>query len=260
MLANQTARITSRRSRFRAEARRKSAETLRQNFAVDNFIAMEIRQRYFRRRCQVVRQTFQFKHVFRELRQLTGADHAVFIDDVRRNDFDKTEFLRVHIQHEIVHRAFQLRACAEVVMEARARDFRRGFRIQNAQTRADVPMGFHFKTEFTRRAITAYFDIIIFIFAHGYARITNVRDFKHLLVKLFFYITQSLIMARDRIADFFHAGDDFRCVAALFFAFGDFLARRVAIGFPLLHFRKQRAAFFIQADNFIHIGVMMTIF
>jgi len=49
VLANQTARIASRRSRLRAKTRRKSAETPRQNFAVDNFIAMEVCQRYFRR-------------------------------------------------------------------------------------------------------------------------------------------------------------------------------------------------------------------
>ena len=79
-------------------------------------------------------------------------------------------------------------------------------------------------------------------------------------MEFFLHATQPLIMARDRIADFFHAGDDLGCVAALLFAFGNFLTRRVAIGFPLLHFREQRAAFFVQADNFIHIGVMMTIF
>ena len=87
MHANDAARLASGRTRFAPKTRRVGDKFLRQLRGRENFFAMKIRHRHFRRRREEHLVFLQPVHVFLKLRQLRRADHAIAPDQKTADSF-----------------------------------------------------------------------------------------------------------------------------------------------------------------------------
>src|SRR2546423_15590528 len=102
MLAYDAARVAPVTARLRTKARRISDESLRQLRLVQNLIAVDVRDRHFRRRDEIQPAlVLQLKQIGLELRQLRRAEQRIFVDDKRRQSLFITMLVRMYVNHEI---------------------------------------------------------------------------------------------------------------------------------------------------------------
>ena len=72
------------------------------------------------------------------------------VDQERRQHFGVAVLARMHVEHEVDQRAFQLARPAPINGEPRAGDLGGAFQIQDAQLRAQIPMRLGFEIELAR--------------------------------------------------------------------------------------------------------------
>ena len=80
------------------------------------------------------------------------------------------------VEHEVDETALDPRPQARQQRKAGAGDFRCPFEIQNAQWRAEIPVGFVLKVELRRLTDPPDLDVLFFAGTHGDGRIGQVRD------------------------------------------------------------------------------------
>ena len=119
----------------------------RKRLEFQHLVAVEIGHRDFRRGDQPVIRALKLEKVFLEFGQLASAEKTGGIDHEGWQDFRISVLARVHIQHEIGERPFQLGAHSRVDGKARAGDFGGALEIQNSERRAQVPMRLGFEIE-----------------------------------------------------------------------------------------------------------------
>ena len=130
MHADDAARLPASRARFAAKARRVGDEFLRQLSQREDFLAMKIRHRHFRRGREEHLVLFQPVHVFLKLRQLRRPDHAIAPHQKRRTHFQVTVLARVQVEHELNQRPLQFRPRADKTDEPRAAQLRRALEVE----------------------------------------------------------------------------------------------------------------------------------
>ena len=141
VLADQPAHVRAVRAGFAAEARRVGGVLQRQEPAVEDLAAIQIRHRHLGRRDQVeIPLARDLEQVRLELRQLTGAVQR------RPTTPGTAAALRCSraacvcsVQHEVDERALELRAGPHQHREPRARDLRRALEVDDAELRARDP-------------------------------------------------------------------------------------------------------------------------
>jgi hypothetical protein len=101
MLAKDASRVSAGRTGFLAEGGGVGDVFDGQVFDVENFVAVQVDRRDFGGRIQVqLAVVVEFEGVFFELRELSGAVHRSFVDDVGRNDFAVAVLLGMEVHHE----------------------------------------------------------------------------------------------------------------------------------------------------------------
>ena len=130
----------------------------------------------------------------------------------------------VQIEHEIDQRALELRALAEVDGKACAGDFGGAFKVEDAEIRADVPMGLGVEVEPAGLTPFLDFDVRGLILASRDALVREVGNRGEVLAELVFEQIGLLAEGGDAIAD----GADLRLqllgILARFLQFADFHA------------------------------------
>ena len=176
VLTNKTARIATGRTRFGTEAGSHGRQIYGQLITVNNFAAIVVGQRHFRRRNHEHFLSFNAEHIFIEFRQLTGSQHGITVDDIRRNDFRISVHFRVHIEHEVVYGPFQTSTGTEVEIKTRPCYLTGSFRIKDTQMFADFPMILRFKVEGRHVAPLTNFRVVAVIVAYGNGWVAHVGN------------------------------------------------------------------------------------
>ena len=150
VLADQAAHVLAVRPRFAAETHRVGRVPERQLAAVEDLVAVQVRDRHFGRRHEVqVPVSGDLEEVGLELRQVAGAQQGGGVHQVRRIDLGVAVFARMQVEHEVDERAHHARAFAQRDGETRAGHARRAFEVENAQFDREVvvrPCGVKSKT------------------------------------------------------------------------------------------------------------------
>src|SRR5262249_37088883 len=134
VLADQTTDVLTVGPGLAAKAGRVRRVAERQLAAVEDFVAVEIGQRHFRRRHEIqIPIAGDLEEVRLELRQIAGAGQRGGVDEKRRLDLAIAVLARVQIEHEVDERARQPRARAAQHGKARRCDLDRALEIENAE-------------------------------------------------------------------------------------------------------------------------------
>ena len=176
MLPNQPAHVLAVRARLAAETRRVGRVLQRQRVAVQDFVAMKVRQRHFRGRNQEqIPLAGDLEEVRFELRQLAGRFERRAIDEIRRHDLQVPVLARVQVEHEVGQRSRQPRARAEQQRRICAPDIfvaRSKSRMPSAGPRSQCASGS--KSNCRRLAPGAHDDVVRFALADGHRRMRQI--------------------------------------------------------------------------------------
>ena len=177
MLPDEAAHVFAVRSGFAAKARRVGRVLQRQQVAVQNLAAMNIRQRYLGRGNQKkIPFAGNLEEVGFELRQLSRRLERCPIDEIRRHDLEVSVLARVQIEHEVCQRARQSRAGAEKQRKSRARHLRGALEFQNTQGGPEIPVRARLEIERRRLSPRAHDHVVRFALADGDAGVGHVRQ------------------------------------------------------------------------------------
>ena len=105
----------------------------------------------------------------------------------------------VDIEHEVDERALQPRAQPPVEGKARARDLGGALEVENAQLRAEVPVGLRFEVELPRLAHAPHLHVVFGIFAHRHGFMGNVGNTGQQVSKRHVERLDQLIAVRDHL-------------------------------------------------------------
>ena len=246
VLANEAARVAPRAASFCTEACRVARVALGQFPAVEDFVAVIVRRRHFRRRHEVVVEAFEFEHVLGELRQLSRADHARLVRDVGREHFRVAVLRRVQIHHEVDAGAFEPRTESLVEGEACARDLRRTLGVEDVEISAEIPVRLRLEGELSRFAPAAHFRVLRVVLADGHVVLRHVRDVQEDGVQLVFHLARPSVEIGDLPADLAHFGGDRRDVLALLLLRADLLRHAVAPRLEFFRLLQERAALLLK--------------
>ncbi len=159
---------------------------------------------------------------------------------------------RLHIQHELRQRAVQTRDAATHECEARSAEQCAGVEVQ-AQRRAQVHMVLGCEVEGARAAPAAHFDVGVFVGAHRYAVMRQVRQAHQQLVQLGLDALQRGRALAQLRGDAGHLGHRRGAVLALGLELADLLTQAVALGLQFFHARLQRLAFGLERGITRHV-------
>ncbi len=126
------------------------------------------------------------------------------VDDEGRQNFGVAVFARVHIEKEIGERAFEPRSESFVNRETRSRYFHRGLKIQNSCALAEFPVRPRREIEFRRLARTPHLHVVRCAFAHGDARVRNIRNGQQKFLQCVVHFGDKLVAALDFFGRFLH--------------------------------------------------------
>src|SRR5262249_41799967 len=99
MLPENPAYVFSVRASFTAKAWGIRRKFDREPFAIDDFVAKDIRHRDFSRWYEVVIRIANLKEILFKLGQLAGGEQALRVRHERRHDFGVAMLLRVYLEH-----------------------------------------------------------------------------------------------------------------------------------------------------------------
>ena len=143
-----------------AEAGREGDVADGQRRAVEDLVAVEVRDGHLGGRDPPEVLLGVVVQVLAELRQVARADEALAPHHVRRVDLDVAVLLRVQVEHVRDERALQPRAPALEHVEARARDLHAALEVDDAELRAEVPVRLRLEVEGALRALLAH-DLVL---------------------------------------------------------------------------------------------------
>ena len=259
MLADQAAGILARTAGFGTEAGAVGAVPQRQVIAVQDFVAVQVGNRNFRRGNQVHVHALQLEHVFREFRQLAGTLHAIGIYDKGREKFRIPMLGGMQVQIEIDNGPFQTGTQTFVHRKPSAGNFMAPFKIQNPQFLADIPMGQRFKIKLAGFAPFPHFRVIRVALANRAVIRRHVGNSQHDFLQAGFNFTETGIVRRNFITDGAHFRHFFFRVFAGFFQFTDFLGSCIPFIFQHFDLLGHFPAFFIQCQKLIQIQFPVTV-
>ena len=214
---------------------------------------MQVGDGHFRCGNQVHVHALQFEHIFRELRQLAGALHAVGVYDKGREKFRVAVFRSVQIQIEVDDCPFQTGTQSFIHRKTGAGNFMAPFKIKNVKLFADLPVGQGLKVKFAGFAPLPHFRIILIAFTNGAILCRNVWNGKHNFFQAGFNFPETGVIRRNFIAD----GPDFRhfffCIFTGFFQLADCLGSRVPFVLQHFYLLGQFPAFLVQGQKLIQV-------
>src|SRR5579884_4337041 len=140
MLPQDAPRILSGCSSLGAETRSPCRDANRQFFFGDGFIAVEIVQLHFSRRCQPKVRVLKVEEIGCELRQLAGAHERSGVHQERRENLRVAMLARVDVQKEISEGPLEPCAPSLVHGEPRSGNLRGRRQIQNPGPLPNFPM------------------------------------------------------------------------------------------------------------------------
>ena len=138
MLANQAAHILAVRTGFTAEAGCVGDEFFGQFRKIQYFSLVNVRDRHFRGRYQVIIGAFHFEKILGEFGKISCAEKACRIGHERRQDFLVAVIFRMDVQHEIDQRPFHKRAGTAQKGKTRACDFGCAIHVQDPKRGSEI--------------------------------------------------------------------------------------------------------------------------
>ena len=177
MLTDQPAHVLTVRSGLAAKTRRVRRVVDRQVAPVENFAAVQVRQRNLRGWNQIqIPLAGNLEEILLELGQLARAGQRRTVGQKRRLDFAIPVLASVHVEHEVDERARQARTRAGKHREPRTGQARPALEIENAQCRAEVPVRLRDEIERARLSIAPDFDVVGRARADRDARMRQIRQ------------------------------------------------------------------------------------
>jgi len=208
VLTDQPPRVLAVGAGLRAEAGRIRHKVHGQQVFVEDFVPVNVGDRNFGRRNQVVLHAFDLEQVFLELRKLARAGHAVGVDHEGRQHFGVAVLPGVQIQHEIGDSPFQLRGGAPVKREARSGDFGAAGEIQDVQIFAELEMLLGLKVQHWLFAPGADDRIVFRTAAQRHGFVLNIRHDHDEGAEFFFGQAQAFVIFLDLGGNLAHPGDE----------------------------------------------------
>jgi len=256
VLADQPPRVLPVGTGFRAETGRIRHQINRQFFLFQDFIPVNVRDRNFRRRNQVIVHAFNFKKIFLELGKLAGPGHTLGVDHEGRKHLRVAVVCRMQIQHEVGDRPLQLGARPAIKRESCPGDFRAAREVQNVQVLTQFKVLLRRKTEGGFFAPGPH-DRVVFGSAalrHGF--VLNVRHDHDKGVELLFRDAQGFVVLLDFGRYVAHFGDQLGRVLFFLFQLADLLGHAVAFVAQGFHRLQDVPSFCIQADKAVKVNVL----
>ena len=159
----------------------------------------------------------------------------------RREDLPVAVLARVHVQHEIDEGALQPGPCAEVEREAGAGDLGGALEIQDAEARADVPVGLRLEVEARRLAPGLDHGVVRAVPADRYRGVRQVGDAHQQAVQPLLGLPERALELLDAAGDRAHLEDQRFGVFARFFHARDLVRYGVAAVPQFLDLQKRAA-------------------
>ena len=189
-----------------------------------------------------------------KLGQLASAEQRLRLNDVRHIYFGVAMLLAVHIDHELGQGAMQAGNLALQHHKAGAGDARGGLKVDAASQRfAQIHMVLDREIELARRAATAYFDVVVLVFAHRHRQIRQVRNAQRNAVEFSQHLVQLDLGGLQLIAKARHLGQQRRHIFTPGFGLANRLGAGVALVLQLLGFDLQYAALLLKGVDTRHV-------
>ncbi len=204
VLPDDAAHILPIRACLAAEAWCVGGKGNRQAGLIEHLIAIQIRDRHFRRRNQpqILLSMRHAKRISRKLRQLPRAVHRIGIHQVGRKNFGVSVLARMQIEHEVRERPLELRAQIPVHRKARPGQLHGAFQVEDPEISAQIPMWLGSEIKFRRRAPAPDFYVVIRAVPNRHARVRQVGNAGKNLSQPRVQIGCSLLQLRNPLAQF----------------------------------------------------------
>jgi hypothetical protein len=236
-----------------ASDRKQGVEADGQFVGVEGFVAVEVGDGDFGGGGEPEVRVFDFEEIGGEFGELARAVEGFGVDQERGEDFGVAVLARVRVEHEVDEGAFEFGAEAGVDSEAGAGDFGGAFEVENAEGRAEVPVGLGGEVELRDLAAFVDFGVAGGGGACGNGFVGEVGDGGEEVVEAGVDLFGLFFQLGDFVAD----GADFGLlvggVGAGLFELGDFGGFGVAGGFEGLRFGDGGAALGVEGAEGIGV-------
>ena len=207
MLANESPRVFAVGSGFAAEAGSIGRQPNRQLGRLQGFSRENVGDRDLGRGNQPVVRPFHLEQIAGELGELTRPRQAGRIDHKGRQHFQVAEFPGVDVQHEVDQGPFQAGPRPRIEGEPCPGDLGGPFQVQNAQARAQVPVGTGLKVKVGFLAVDPDFDVLRGIGADRNAVVGEIGKGQLQALQMFLTGPQPFVQLLDPKRQFLHLGN-----------------------------------------------------
>ena len=244
------------RSGLAPEARRVSGVAPRQQPAVDDLLAVQVRERHFRRRDEIeVPVAGDLEEVGFELRQVAGSLQRGRVHQERRVHLDVAVFPRVQVEHEVDERPPHPRAGAVQDREPGARHSRGPLKVHDAERHAEVDVRFRLEVEHGGRAPLPHFHVVGRARADGHGLVREIRNHQQDRAQARFDPVEFRLKRLDLGAARLVRREEVRGVLAGLLGPRHVLARGILLALELLHFRDERPPLGVERRQGVEFGV-----
>ncbi len=177
VLADDAARVLAEAAGLGPEAWRVGRHLHRQLGGVEDLVAVHVRDRHLGGRDQVVGPlVVQLEEVLLELRQLSGPEERLVVDDDRRQHLGVAVLSSVQVEHEVHQRALEQRAAAAQQREPRPGDLGRAREVEDAERLAERDVVERLEVELRLGSPPPHLDVGRLVAAYGNGLVRKVRD------------------------------------------------------------------------------------
>ena len=227
-----------------------------QEAAVHDLLAVQVRERHFRRRDEVeVPLTRDLEEVLLELGQVSRPEQRRRVHQERRVHLDVAVFPRVQVEHEVDERPRHARAGAEHDREAGARHLRRPLEVDNAEAHAEIDVRLRLEVEHGRLAPLPHFHVVGRARADGHGLVREIRNHEQGRAQARFDPVEFHLERLDLCATRLVGREEVRGVLAGLLGPRHVLTRGVLLALELLHLRDEHAPFGVERRQRVEFGV-----
>ena len=228
----------------------------RQQPAVEDLLAVQVRERHFRRRDEVeIPVARNLEEVGLELRQVPGAEERRRVHQERRVHLDVAVLPRVQVEHEIDERPRHARAGAEHDREPRSRHSRGPLEVHDAERHAEVDVRFRLEVEHGGRSPLPHLDVVGRARADGHGLVREIRNHEQGRAQARFDPVEFRLERLDLGAARLVRREEVRGVLAGLLGPRHVLAGGVLLALELLHLRDERPPLGVERREGVEFGV-----
>jgi hypothetical protein len=157
----------------------------------------------------------------------------------------------VKVQHPADQRPLQPRAEAAQHIKTAARHLDAPFKVNDAETLGDFPVGFGREVERSNIAPRFSFDVLVLRFPDGHARVGHVGHVEQQVRNGGFGFVQLYVELTDAVIDSLHGGNLLSALGGIP-GLADFLASYIALVAQRFHLRNQRTPGLVEREQVIY--------